>query len=267
VPIGDAETAKQGQRLCVFGYPAQYDGEMNTALKDLTTMTIGYHSGWDYVFNKDYGFIKTDASINGGNSGGPAFGESNRVIGIASAKGTKTNIGLVGGINGMYYVAAPKSDVLKNLITRGLKVPNRAGAIATITGEKRPLPDVKQWQANKRGGNNNDNNTRRTNTGGSSDNSALTITGTVISVDSGSPLSGATIALLLPKIDNPKTMDDYEVLSAAKSGNDGTFSMAPTIKAGTYVFVAVSDGYESIVSKLEVAANNKSFNVKMARSR
>ncbi|MBC8111898.1 MAG: trypsin-like peptidase domain-containing protein, partial [Verrucomicrobia bacterium] len=76
VPIGDAETAKQGQRLCVFGYPAQYDGEMNTALKDLTTMTIGYHSGWDYVFNKDYGFIKTDASINGGNSGGPAFGES-----------------------------------------------------------------------------------------------------------------------------------------------------------------------------------------------
>ena len=149
VPIGNSDAAVQGEDLCVYGYPAQYDGNLETMLKDMSTLTIGKLSGYDYVFNKDYGYIKTDASINGGNSGGPVFDETNKVIGIATAVGNKTHIGLVGGINGMYYVAAPQSDVLTKLIAKGLTLPKNAGSISTVTGERKPILSADQINSSK----------------------------------------------------------------------------------------------------------------------
>lgn len=150
LPVGDSDKAVQGEDLCVYGYPAQYDGGFDLMLKDMSTLTFGKLSGYDYVFNRDYGYIKTDASINSGNSGGPVFNESNKVIGIATATGGKTNIGLVGGINGMYYVAAPHSDVLKTLIVKGLNLPKNAGSINTIMGERKPIASAEELNKNKK---------------------------------------------------------------------------------------------------------------------
>ncbi len=139
LPIGNSDNAQQGEDLCVFGYPAQYDGGFDLMLNDMSTLTMGKLSGYDYVFNKDYGYIKTDASINSGNSGGPVFDETNKVIGIATATSSKTNIGLVGGINGMYYVAAPRSEILQHLTSKGLTLPKNAGSINTISGERKDI--------------------------------------------------------------------------------------------------------------------------------
>ncbi|MFT4204198.1 MAG: trypsin-like peptidase domain-containing protein [Chitinophagaceae bacterium] len=140
VPLGNSDSVQQGERFCVFGYPAQTDDFRGKALlEDMSTLSTGVMSGYDFNFNKDYGFIKTDAKIDHGNSGGPVFNETNKVIGIATAGGPVTNIGLIGGINGMYYVAASDSKIHNQLIAKGLKAPSRAMSINTSRGDKLPI--------------------------------------------------------------------------------------------------------------------------------
>lgn len=139
LPIGNSDKVQQGEQLCVFGYPMQVQGSADLMLRDLSTLSVGIMSGYDYVMNTDYGYIKTDAEIHGGNSGGPVFNEENKVIGIATAKGVATGIGLVGGINGMFYVSACDSRAHEQLMALGLKTPQRSFSINTITGTRQPI--------------------------------------------------------------------------------------------------------------------------------
>ncbi|HXB13189.1 MAG TPA: trypsin-like peptidase domain-containing protein, partial [Bacteroidia bacterium] len=131
IPLGNSDSAVQGQDLCLYGFPAQYGGSFDQMLKDLSTLIFGKHSGYDYTYNTVYGFIKTDAAINNGNSGGPVFGPSNTVIGIATAAFEKTNVGLIGGINAMYDLSALIPDLQKQLVAKGFVPP--AHKPATIT--------------------------------------------------------------------------------------------------------------------------------------
>ncbi|MEZ4809594.1 MAG: serine protease [Allomuricauda sp.] len=144
VPLGDSDSVSQGEQLCVFGYPAQVRGGADLMLRDMSTLSRGIMSGFDFVFNNDYGYIKTDAEIHPGNSGGPVFNEENKAIGIATAKGTATGIGLVGGVNGMYYIAASDSKALEKLNSKGLKTPKRAFSINTITGKRQPMKSLEE---------------------------------------------------------------------------------------------------------------------------
>ena len=147
IPIGNSDDIQQGEPLCVYGFPQQFQGDKELMMLDMSTLSIGIMSGFDYVFNKDYGYIKTDAEIHGGNSGGPVFDENNEVIGIATAKGVKTNIGLVGGINGMYFIAASTIELQERLKKKGLKPPKRSFSINTTSGEKLPIKTVSQINA------------------------------------------------------------------------------------------------------------------------
>ena len=144
VPIGNSDNVSQGEQLCVYGYPAQFQGNADLMLKDLSTISIGIMSGNDYVFNADYGYMKTDAEIHPGNSGGPVFNEENKVIGIATAKGKSTGIGLVGGINGMYYISAIDSKAHTQLVERGLTLPKRSSSINTVNGQQQPILSTKE---------------------------------------------------------------------------------------------------------------------------
>ncbi len=73
---------KMGQRLWVLGYPDVGGGGL--------TLSEGDVEGWtgpDGASGKD--FIKTDASITHGNSGGPVVDDQGKLVGIASAFRTK----------------------------------------------------------------------------------------------------------------------------------------------------------------------------------
>lgn len=147
LPIGNSDDVAQGENLCVYGYPAQFAGSAALMLKDLSTISLGIMSGYDYVFNADYGYLKTDAEIHPGNSGGPVFSEENKVVGIATAKGLTTGIGLVGGINGMYYISAIDSKAHTELIESGLTLPKRSTSINSARGDKLPIKTTDQANA------------------------------------------------------------------------------------------------------------------------
>ncbi|WP_299556699.1 serine protease [Seonamhaeicola sp.] len=144
IPIGNSDKVAQGEQLCVFGFPQQVKGSASLTLKDMSTLSTGIMSGLDFNFNPDYGYLKTDAEIHPGNSGGPVFSEKNKAIGIATAKGHVTGIGLVSGINGMYYISAIDSKAHKRIIDNGLSMPERLASINTITGDKQQIKTVSE---------------------------------------------------------------------------------------------------------------------------
>jgi S1-C subfamily serine protease len=146
-PLGNSDLTQQGEDLCVYGFPAQYDGGFDVMLRDQSTLTFGKNSGNDYMYNPQYGFIKTDASINGGNSGGPVFDKSNQVIGLASLTIDKTNTGLIGGINAMYDIAALVPGLLEQLKQTGFKAPLKIVNNKTaIVAPNQLFPTAKQLQ-------------------------------------------------------------------------------------------------------------------------
>lgn len=80
VPMGDSDTLSLGDPLTIIGYP-------NIGGSTIT-LTKGEVAG--FTAEQDYGnraFIKTSATISGGNSGGLAADSSGRIIGIPTQLG------------------------------------------------------------------------------------------------------------------------------------------------------------------------------------
>ncbi|HIQ05885.1 MAG TPA: trypsin-like serine protease, partial [Anaerolineae bacterium] len=92
MPIGDSDTVKIGDELSIIGFPGLGG--------DTVTFTRGSVSG----FLTDEGWIKTDAEINSGNSGGAAINREGQLVGIPSQVAAETfrhpgKIGLVRPVN------------------------------------------------------------------------------------------------------------------------------------------------------------------------
>ncbi|MCJ7492005.1 MAG: serine protease [Dehalococcoidia bacterium] len=77
VSIGDADDLDIGETLTVLGYPAVGEGSLE--------LTKGAVSGFLAAEGQKDAWIKTDARIAAGNSGGGAFDDSGRLVGIPTA--------------------------------------------------------------------------------------------------------------------------------------------------------------------------------------
>jgi len=93
-PVADSAAPNIGEELTAIGYPSYGD------FSDLTvTVTRGHTSGFVGGDGAYSAYIKTDAMINHGNSGGAAFDKEGNFIGIPSAiRSDSTNIGSALGV-------------------------------------------------------------------------------------------------------------------------------------------------------------------------
>lgn len=105
VSIGDSDKLEVGDEVIAIGNP----------LGQLTfTMTAGYVSALDRTINIDgnpINMLQTDAAINSGNSGGPLFDMSGSVIGITTAKSSRSAYSSGASIEGIGF-AVPINDVM-----------------------------------------------------------------------------------------------------------------------------------------------------------
>ena len=83
--IGDSNTLKVGQEICVIGNPG-----VNAQVMFTHTLTKGIVSGLDVQCLAENGYslslIQTDAAINSGNSGGGMFDMYGNVVGVVNSK-------------------------------------------------------------------------------------------------------------------------------------------------------------------------------------
>ncbi|MBN2083825.1 MAG: FHA domain-containing protein [Anaerolineales bacterium] len=86
IPIGDSDTLRIGDPISILGYPGLGG---NTP-----TFTRGTVSGFlaDNSIDQDRGWIKTDAEVNRGNSGGMAINAKGELIGIPTMAAVDTEV-------------------------------------------------------------------------------------------------------------------------------------------------------------------------------
>lgn len=241
LPLGNSDKLDFGEDLIVLGYPSQYqESNLSQDLKDTLTMSYGKLSGWDYVFDDIYGFIKTTASVHEGNSGGPVFGDDERVIGIATAMGPRTKIGLVEGINGMYYVAENQKSIFNQLIKNGLVPPKLRKRYLAVSGKPRPLPSLASFTDLSAPSNL-----------ASLDHHSVVLRGMVQLAGTNRPVGGALISVW--RYD--KKMQQFVPFSEAVSDANGGFIMPRSVPARRlYRLVVKREGFKELKQDLEIAA-------------
>ncbi|MHB1354362.1 MAG: S1 family peptidase [Anaerolineae bacterium] len=93
VPIGDAEDLELGDDVTIFGYPGIGAGTITLTEGKiagfLSDETVAYQRGW----------LKTDASIAGGNSGGTAVDADGILVGIPT-RGSMVDVRRIADTNG-----------------------------------------------------------------------------------------------------------------------------------------------------------------------
>jgi len=92
VPIGDSDTLRIGDAITILGFP-----EVGGATVTLTRgMVAGFHED---SLGHERGWIKTDAEISPGNSGGVAINEAGELIGVPTFVSAEARtLGRIGGL-------------------------------------------------------------------------------------------------------------------------------------------------------------------------
>jgi hypothetical protein len=276
VVVGDADKLTPGQSLVILGFPGQYGSayskDPDLMFKETNTLTMGIVSGYDPVVK----LFKTDCKITPGNSGGPVYNKKGEAIGIATALFTSTNLGLVGSVNNMYYVAGkdvvasanvqkPAGDEKIDVVAAERRPPDshstKPGRSADLfadsddnAGQKKPpskqSPPKQQRKEDSQGGGALDDLQRS---------KAIEIVGSVFSADTGEPINGVTVGIAVKK------GSKAEALCTGKTNRKGWFTLEPKIPPGKYYFVALAEGYQKVVE--EVATPDKDWQVRITMNR
>jgi hypothetical protein len=223
LPMAEEGIVTIGDELRNIGYPG-----IGGALITITQGTVAGFEPDEHVDQLgNIGWIKTDATIAGGNSGGTTINEDGLLIGVPTELGGR--------------------EVRSCEDPQGNMVPCNIGQINHI----RPipealnlLPDIGLGEGMPEMG------APGTDTPGSGEpaTDAVTVTGAVVSADTGQPVAGAWFIVLEPGV----PVADYEngqqdaVYTFATSGADGRFQLKkPVVRGEAYGVVVIARGYDN----------------------
>jgi S1-C subfamily serine protease len=226
-----ARDVKMGQRLWVLGYPDVGGGGL--------TLSEGEVEGWtgvDGAAGDD--FIKTDASITHGNSGGPVVSDAGELVGVASA--FRTRVTASGSVIetaqvGLVRPLGKASDLLA--IAEAGWTPREGHTDVELA------PTAVEAAAE-----------------------GVRISTTVVDNANEAPVRDALVMVLRPGV-NASTIDmnrlDDQTIAWGKTNGQGEVRLKqPVPVPGTYTVMVVAPGYEPLIGESELhldAATPASF--------
>jgi S1-C subfamily serine protease len=143
VPLGNADDLEIGDDLSVFGYPG--------IGSDTITLTQGRVSGFVEEEGIDYrrAWIKTDASISGGNSGGAAIDADGKLVGVPT-RGSMVDVRPIADTNRDGVIddkdsSVPTGGFINQLrpINLAFQIIEQARKGGVKPGDKEPTPSGK----------------------------------------------------------------------------------------------------------------------------
>ena len=221
--LPEARTAdiRMGQRLWVLGYPDVGGGGL--------TLSEGQVEGWtgeDGAAGKD--FLKTDASITHGNSGGPVVDDHGRLVGIASA--FRTRVSATGGV-----IETSQVGLVRPLSTASDLLAIAAAGWTPREGHTDVELQPSAVEAPAEG---------------------VRLSTKVLDAANEAPVRDALVMILRPGVSaaavDVNRLDD-QVLSWGRSNTQGDVQLKqPVPVPGTYTVMVVAKGYEPLVGDSEL---------------
>jgi S1-C subfamily serine protease len=226
-----ASDIKMGQRLWVLGYPDVGGGGL--------TLSEGEVEGWtgiDGAAGND--FIKTDASITHGNSGGPVVDDAGELVGLASA--FRTRVTASGGV-----IETAQIGLVRPLTTASdlLAIAETGWTPREGHTDVELAPSAVEAAAD-----------------------GVRISTTVLDNANEAPIRDALVMVLRPGV-NASTIDmnrlDDQTIAWGKTNGQGEVRLKqPVPTPGTYTVMVVAPGYEPLIGENDLhldAATPPSF--------
>jgi S1-C subfamily serine protease len=235
VEFGDSRYLKLMDDLIIIGYPGKAGSDV--------TVNKGMVEGLDTVNE----WIKTDARLMRGNSGGAAVNREGRLVGIPSKVVVDTeparkdgdgakSVGAVGFLRPSHLVAAMLGRIGES-------------APVDISGDAPPKQTPPQNAAKphaKAGG------------------SAVVVRGTVKSAPGGQPIAGARVGLVPI---GSKTVTSENLVAWGGTDADGRFELNNRVPPGRYSLKAVAFGYVPLSMDVEITETASRLLLQMRPSR
>jgi S1-C subfamily serine protease len=265
VTVGDSNTLIPGDALFIVGFPGVGGATI--------TFTSGKVSGFlsDRRVGKGRAWIKTDALISGGVSGGAAFDASGKLVGVPTAyrRGRRghTNIGLVRAVQkARPLIAMARKRPWRKLPRVASRLPGPAQSEAPLTYRRPPpnapalptqpkkfgiggmVPDQTE-KARPRGKGGTVPRTRVGRVPGIGSGLSA-ISGRVIDASTQRPIRGAVIVVLKAGVNAFRVTQSrlrYQISTAGLSDSRGFFlSRKPIRQGGAHGIIVVARGYEPL---------------------